>query len=344
MPAEVRTDRADNRAFCGGEGAVRDRLAGEPGKFRPGLRADADVLCRQPGGGGRGNKAGAGARSGGNGVGYLLVLDDRLANDPCFAAGIGGLVGLVIGCDLGFARGCSRHGVGTDLRNPQNALLGDDVTAAVLSIESLEIAVRRIEAGAEQFGGHDSDLTLTLFQQHRGIGPRHAEGDPRIHNRRRQDQALGQPRLEHPADVGVRHLLLREELGVGLFAELAVESTCLRQIGDLGIDQALRQDEPMVGCEGDQRMILDQRFQQRVELVGDARIGRFGILLPCLVEEPPHGRIKIAGRNPFVANANEGVPARTEPAGPDAAHVGKGERSKDCNQEQDHDGGPDRGF
>ncbi len=132
MTCQPRSDRTGPTIapLRGGESGVGDGVPGQAGEFGAGLRADADVLGRKAGGRGGGDEARPRPGARGDGVGLALVLDDRLADHPGLAAGIGRLVGLVIGRDLGIGRGDVRDRFRPDLGDAQDPLFGHHVALA----------------------------------------------------------------------------------------------------------------------------------------------------------------------------------------------------------------------
>ena len=126
---------------------------------------------------------------------------------------------------------------------------------------------------------------------------------------------------------------LDEELGVGRFAELAVEPAGLGQRGDFGVDQAARQNSPWLLANALQRGFVDQLVEQGRGVVGDRGVTGFGILLAGSGEQPFHRGREIALADLFVIGLGERAAAAAETAA-DAAHVGHGEAGDDRQQEQ----------
>ena len=344
MPAQIGADRPDDRTACGGERGGGDGVAREARKFGLGLRSDADVFGAESGRRGSRGKGGAAPGARGDAVGLGLVLDHRLAQHARLGATIFGGVGAVIGGDFGLAGGHRRDIVGADPRDVEHALFGHHVALLVLRIIGLKIAVRRIEPGNKLAGRDQRQLALALLEQHRRIGPRHADRHARIDRRRRQYQPLGDRHVEQPAHIGVGHLLLAQEALIGDLAELPVEPAGLRHAGDFAVDQLFRHDEAMVGGERHQRALVDHLVKDHPELPRQRGIGRLGILGLRLLERAVHRRAQVAIGDILVADIDQRATAATQRVGSDVADVGQRERRQDREQEHDQDDGPDPGL
>ena len=81
---------------------------------------------------------------------------------------------------------------------------------------------------------------------------------------------------------------MSEERLIPLFAELAVEALGRGNLGDLAVDEALGQWEPIFVGECHQGSVVEQRFEDQVEVAEDARIIRLRPLLPNLLQPPLH--------------------------------------------------------
>ena len=145
------------------------------------------ALARRRRGGG---KRGAAWRAAAIALARRLVRDHRLADAARFLAPIGRLVGLVISRDLLVGGGDAGDLLGADPGDAQHALLGHHVAAAVGGIEALEVGVGRLEPGAERVDRDDRHLAFARFEQHRGIGRRHADRDAGVGRDRGQQQPL----------------------------------------------------------------------------------------------------------------------------------------------------------
>ena len=120
-----------------------------------------------------------------------------------------------------------------------------------------------------------------------------------------EQQALRNCALDYSPEFGVADLLLLEKLGVGLLAEPAVEAAHLRHCGDLRIDKPPGSLEAIVVAEGQQRSFADQLLEHRIELVGNGRIGRFGILPLCLLQDQAHRAIHVAVGDFFASDLHK---------------------------------------
>ena len=90
---------------------------------------------------------------------------------------------------------------------------------------------------------------------------------------RRQQQPLQQPARKDLADLRIGQPLLRQELLVGLLAELAVEALGVRHLRDFRIDQPLRQREAVFVGERDQRLLWSiSALEDRRQVADDAGI------------------------------------------------------------------------
>ena len=115
------------------------------------------------------------------------------------------------------------------------------------------------------------------------------------------------------ADLGVGQPLLREELLIGLVAELAVQALGLRDLGDLGIDQPLRQVNAIFVGEGQQaragRSALSRSGSKSPAM---RRIVGFGILLAHLLQPPLHRVAHLALGDLLVADLGQRRAAHPE--------------------------------
>jgi hypothetical protein len=102
----------------------------------------------------------------------------------------------------------------------------------------------------------------------------------------------------------------------------------------------------MLGGKRLDRSLVDEARQQLVEVIGDRRVGRFGILLPDLGEPSLHRLRHVAVADLLVADRGErrAATAAAQRAAADIGQIAQREGGDDGQHEQRHDDGTDRRF
>ena len=155
-----------------------------------------------------------------------------------------------------------------------------------------------------------------------------------------------EPAGDDVADFRIGQPLLRQELAIGLLAELAVQPLGARDLRDLGVDQPLGQMEIIFVGEGDQRALVDQRAEDRLEIAGDGRIIGLGPLPSRVLEPALHRLAHLALADLLGADPGQRRAAHPEAdiAGAEVGDIADREAGERTDREDRHEGHAEFGF
>ena len=168
-------------------------------------------------------------------------------------------------------------------------------------------------------------------------------GIARVHRCRRYQQLLEQPVPDDHPNLLVGHALLREELSVGLLAELAVEALCAGEGQRSARRRGVLKGEAVLAAKASSALASMSAVRSWSKSPAIARIIGLGILLPDLREPPLHRTLmsrSLTRMDPTFAMVSALTP--NPPPRMNALDIAHGEADEDEQKDDRHDGRADR--